>query len=440
MKNINARDVAVAAITAFRKKNAWSDGFLRNEIKKNDLSPRDAALASEIAYGVLENRLLINYYISFFSSIKLNKISPGILDILQMAAYQIIFLDKIPDSAAVNDAVARAKRNNPKAAGFVNAVCRKLSSSKESLPEIKGNREEILSIKYSHPIELVKKLVLEFGYEETEKLIIENNKKPKTFVRVNTLKTTAATLLNKDSEATVSFFEGTIENSLGINFFGSVEKSEAFINGEFHIQDEASQIAASLLSPAKNSRVLDACAAPGGKSFLLAELMENTGEIISCDIYEHKLDLIRLGAKRLGIKTIKPTHADASVYTPEYADSFDFVLADVPCSGLGIIRKKPDIRYKSVEEISKLPKLQLEILKNVSRYLKPGGTLVYSTCTILSDENSRVVESFLKENSDFFEEKVDINIHFKAENYGLTLLPHISGTDGFYICKLRRKK
>lgn len=439
MRKKDARDVAVSAITAFRKRSAWSDGFLRNEIRACDLSPRDAAFASEIVNGVLENSLLLNFYISKFSSIKFNKISPGILDILQMAVYQILFLDRIPDSAAVNDAVSRAKRNNPKAAGFVNAITRKISVSKENLPIPQGTLAERLSVLYSHPIELVNLLISEFGEADTESILAENNKRSKVFARVNTLKTTKSALIAKEEEV-VSFAEGRLDDSVEISFSGNIEKSEAFANGHFHIQDEASQIAAELLSPKSGSRVLDACAAPGGKSFSLAEIMENTGELVSCDIYEHKLELIEKGAKRLGIDIIRTVRQDASQFIPEFADSFDYILADVPCSGFGIIRKKPDIRYKSVEEVSELPKLQLQILKNLSRYLKPGGALVYSTCTILSRENSEVVESFLKGNDDFYEEKTEVSVAFKEEQHGITLLPHISGTDGFYMCKLRRKK
>ncbi len=439
MRKKDARDVAVSAITAFRKRSAWSDGFLRNEIRANNLDPRDAAFASEIVNGVLENSLLINFYISKFSSIKLNKISPGILDILQMAVYQILFLDRIPDSAAVNDAVSRAKRNNPKAAGFVNAVARKISVSKENLPKPQGTFAERLSVQYSHPIELVNLFVSEFGEEDTEKILAENNKRSKVFARVNTLKTTKQALLDGEEDV-LSFKPGRLDNSVEVGFSGNVEKNEAFINGHFHIQDEASQLAASLLAPKSGSRVLDACAAPGGKSFLLAEMMENSGEVVSCDIYEHKLELIKKGAKRLGIDIITTALRDASEFTSEYEDSFDYILADVPCSGFGIIRKKPDIRYKSIDEAAKLPELQLCILKNLSRYLKPGGVLVYSTCTILSRENSCVVEDFLKENTAFYEEKVEVLVSHKEEKHGITLLPHISGTDGFYMCKLRRKK
>ena len=437
MKKYDARDVAISAITAFRKKNAWSDGFLRNEIRRCELDFRDAGLASEITNGVLENSILLDFYISKFSSIKLNKVSPGILDILRMAVYQILFLDRVPDSAAVNDAVNRAKRNNPKAAGFVNAITRKISATKENLPEIEGSDEERLSIKYSHPKALVRLFVNEFGIEETETILSENNKKSPVFARVNTLKTTREKLISDSRDG--MFLKGRVSDSVKVTFSESIEKNREFINGEFHIQDEASQLAASLLAPKPGSRVLDACAAPGGKSFLLAELMENRGEIISCDIYEHKLKLIDDGAKRLDINIIKPKLQNAAEFLPEFENSFEYILADVPCSGLGIIRKKPDIRYKDAEDISELPKLQLEILKNVSRYLKNGGCIVYSTCTILSRENADIIKAFLKENPDFYEEEAIVPIPCVKEEYGVTLLPHISGTDGFYMCKLRRK-
>lgn len=432
-----SRDVAISAITAFRKRSAWSDGFLRNEIKKNELSPVEAALATEIVNGVLENSLLLNFYIESFSSIKFNKISPGIVDILQMAIYQIVFLDKIPDSAAVNDAVSRAKRNNPRAAGFVNAITRKISASKSKLPEVSGDRVHVLSVKYSHPKELVLKLLSEFG-DDAEKILIENNRRPDVFARINTLKTTSEEICGYD-DGFVSFLPGSIKNSVKVSFHGNVEKSPLFKDGLFHIQDEASQIAAKVLSPKPGSRVLDACAAPGGKSFLLAEIMENRGELISCDIYEHKLELISKGAERLGLGIISEKLSDASVFREEFSESFDYILADVPCSGIGIIRKKPDIRYKAIEDVGKLPELQRSILDNVSKYLKPNGVLVYSTCTILSDENSNVIKSFLARNSDFYEEKTEVPVPYVKNEFGYTLLPHISGTDGFYFCKLRRK-
>lgn len=440
MKKKDARDVAVSAITAFRKRSAWSDGFLRNEIRSNGLDVRDAALATEITNGVLQNMLLLNYYISKFSSIKLNKISPGILDILQAAVYQILFLDRIPDSAAVNDAVNRAKKNNPRAAGFVNALTRRIAASKQSLPEIKGSLRDVLSIKYSHPLWLVDELISAYGENDAEAILELNNKRPKTSIRVNTLKTTYKDLLDLQYEDGIAFEGGIISDSAFINFSGNVEKQKAFSDGLFYIQDTASQIAALTLSPSEGAKVLDACSAPGGKSFLMAQLMNNSGEIISCDVYEHKLKLINDGAKRLGIDIIKTKLRDATEFLAEFENEFDFVLADVPCSGIGIIRKKPDIRYKDNAELINLPKLQLEILNNLSKYVKVGGALVYSTCTILPRENSDVIEAFLKDNCNFVEEKEYFDIARIDNKYGITLIPHISKTDGFYMCKLRRKK
>ncbi len=440
MKKKDARDVAVSAITAFRKRSAWSDGFLRNEIRANSLEPRDAALATEITNGVLQNMLLLNYYISQFSSIKLNKISPGILDILQAAVYQILFLDRIPDSAAVNDAVNRAKRNNPRAAGFVNALTRRIVASKQSLPEIKGSRRESLSIKYSHPLSLVDELISAYGETDAEEILNFNNKRPKISIRINTLKTTYKDLLDSRNDDVLTFEDGIIPDSAYISFSGNVETQRAFSDGMFYIQDTASQVAALTLSPTEGAKVLDACAAPGGKSFLMAQLMNNSGEIISCDVYKHKLKLINDGAQKLGIDIIKTKLCDATEFLTEFEDVFDFVLADVPCSGIGIIRKKPDIRYKDNSELINLPKLQLKILNNVSKYVKVGGTLVYSTCTILPRENSDVVEAFLKDNCNFVEEREYFDIAHIDNKHGITLLPHISETDGFYMCKLRRKK
>ncbi len=433
---MNARDVAVNAITAFRKRNAWSDGFLRNEIRSAGLDSRDAALTTEIVNGVLQNLLLINYYIDFFSSIKLNKIAPGILDILQVAVYQIIFLDRIPDSAAINDAVNRAKRSNTRAAGFVNAIARKISSQKESLPEIKCNDSVgVLSVKYSHPVWLIKELLSVYGEKETEKILFHNNMKAKVSARVNTIKTSTEELLANNE----NFSSGIIENSVYVNFLGNIEKQRAFQNGYIYIQDIASQVAAMTLSPTEGAYVLDACAAPGGKSFLMAQQMNNRGKILSCDIYEHKIKLINDTANKLGIDIIDAKLSDASVFNHIYEECFDFILADVPCSGLGIIRKKPDIRYKDGNELENLPELQLKILKNVSRYLKKGGTLLYSTCTILPRENECVVKEFLRNNAHFEEINDYFDIPCIRNDYGITLLPHISETDGFYMCKLRRK-
>ncbi len=440
MKKRDARDVAADAVTAFRKRGSWSEGYLRNEIRASGLSERDAALATVITNGVLQNMLYIDYYISRFSSIKINKISPGILDVLRISVYQILFLDRVPDSAVVNDAVSRAKRSNTRAAGFVNAILRKISVSKRSLPEISGDRESVLSVKYSHPRWLIHMLSDIYGVTETEKIIACNNEPAPICARVNLLKTTQEELCDILHNEGISVTPGNIKNSLILRDTGNIENLKSFRDGLFYIQDTASQIAASIVDARPGMRVLDACAAPGGKSFLLASDMENAGEIISCDIYEHKLRLIESGAERLGIKNIRTRLCDASVFNDAFKGLFDAVLADVPCSGLGIIRKKPDIRYKDEDSIKELPSIQSCILQNVSSYVKPGGKLVYSTCTILPKENSEVVKNFLSKNDAFEAEAFKVNVPHIKNEFGITLLPHISGTDGFYMCSLRRKK
>ncbi len=440
MKKRDARDVAADAVTAFRKRSAWSEGYLRNEIRASGLSERDASLATAITNGVLQNMLYIDYYISKFSSIKINKISPGILDVLRISVYQILFLDRVPDSAVVNDAVYRANRSNARAAGFVNAILRKISASKDSLPEITGDRDDVLSVKYSHPRWLIHMLSDIYGIVETEKIISSNNEPAPICARVNLLKTTQDELFDILREEGVLVSAGNTENSIILKETGNIEKLKSFKDGLFYIQDASSQIAASIVNARPGMCVLDACAAPGGKSFLLATDMENTGEVISCDIYEHKLRLIENGAERLGIKNIRTKLCDASVFNDEFDASFDAVLADVPCSGLGIIRKKPDIRYKDEDSLKELPSIQFAILQNVSSYVKPGGKLVYSTCTILPRENSDVVKRFLGENSSFEAEVFNVDVPHIRNEFGITLLPHVSGTDGFYMCSLRRKK
>ncbi len=440
MNNKDARGVALDALTAFRKRNARIEGYLKNEMGKNNLSRQDSALATEITNGVLQNMLYLDYCISCFSSIKINKISPGILDIMRASAYQILFLDRVPDSATVNDAVARAKRNNYKAGGFVNAVLRKLSAQKKDIPKPEGDSSYVMSVSYSTPLSLVNALVREYGEKVCEDILRSNNEKVPTTIRVNTLKTTSEALIKSLSDKGLNAEKDIAEDSVRIASIGNIEKSDEFGNGLFYVQDTASQLAAKTLSPKSGASVLDACAAPGGKSFYMAMQMKNIGKIVSCDVFEHKLKLIDEGAKRLGINIITTEIRDASEYDAEYDQNFDFILADVPCSGFGIIRRKPDIRYKNADETGELPSIQLKILENLSEYVKKGGCILYSTCTILSRENSDVIRSFVSKRNDFEEMSGDYpDIPHINNEYGVTFLPHLSGTDGFYMCKLRRK-
>ncbi len=438
-----ARWQAVAFLTALEKDEAYSDLALKARLDAAGLDRRDAALCTRLCFGVLENQALLDYYIARFSSVPMKKMHPKVRAILRVGAYQILFMDKIPPSAAVNEAVATAKATkNANAAGLINAVLRRLAEHRGNLPEIVADtEEERLAIQYSHPLWLVKKLKKQFG-EQTEALLAANNGAPETCVRVNSLKATkdqAAAALEAEGVAVTA--DSLLEPCLYLTESGALDELEAFQKGYVTAQDKAAQLASLALSPTPGAFVVDGCAAPGGKSMHMAALMENRGQILSFDILEHKLAQIEENARRLGVACVTPKLCDATVFLPELEKKADFVMADVPCSNLGIIRKKPDIRFKKPEEIAKLPKLQLAILENLSRYVRPGGVLVYATCTILREENEENVFAFLKEHEDFALEPFfeRFPAPFSAPEGYLALLPHIHQTDGFFIARLRRK-
>ncbi|MBE6949174.1 MAG: 16S rRNA (cytosine(967)-C(5))-methyltransferase RsmB [Ruminococcaceae bacterium] len=433
---VTPREAALTAIAAGRKSKAWPDAFLDNLVKKERFDRRDAALVYRMTYGVLQNMALCDYYISAYSSIELSKIEPIVLDILRLSVYQLAFLDRIPAHAAVSEGVELArKKSNPRAAGFVNAVLRKAASN--GMPEIKEADDiKYLSIKYSHPEWLVRLFLDELGREDCEKYLAANNELVPIYAQVNTLKATGEQVLSRLRDEGIN----VKETSLGLELVGSgnLEDIEVFKDGSIYIQDGAARIAVEAAGVKPDMNVLDGCAAPGGKSFAAAIMMENRGHILSRDIHEKKLKRILREGERLGISIIETEAMDARVYQPELEKSFDAVIADVPCSGLGVIRKKPDIRYKDGDSLSELPEIQLDILRNLSKYCKSGGTVLYSTCTVLNRENSGVVEKFLAENEEFQLEAFETG-DIIAPKGMITLYPHIHGTDGFFIAKLRRR-
>lgn len=426
---MNARDAALRVLTACRADGAWSDGALKQAL--SGLDARDAALASRLCYGVLQNRMRIDFWLDGFLK---GKTQPVVRDILRLAVYQLRFSDKIPASAAVNEAVEQAKRfANPAAARFVNGVLRSFLRC-PALPE-----PQELSVRYSHPAELTALLVKEFGAERAERLLQSHNEAPETVLQVNTLKTDLPSLARALEQAGVQATPHPwLENCLTVRGTGSLERLEAFQRGWFYVQDAAARLAAMASGAEPGMRVLDCCAAPGGKSFAAALQMQNRGTVLSCDIHPHKLRLIAAGAERLGITCIETRLRDARETDNEAP--FDVVICDVPCSGLGVIRKKPDIRYRPLEQAARLPELQKTILAAQAAHVRLGGVLIYSTCTVLRRENQEVVTAFLEENPSFSPETV----HFPPLS-GLpdaamtTLLPSEQGTDGFFICKLRRK-
>ena len=432
---MTSREAALAALERCRRDKAWSNASIDNVIKKYELDGRDAALAARLCLGVLQNCLLCDFYINSFCSTKLE---PKVRDILRMGTYQLILLDKIPERAAVNESVALCKKTGcARASGLVNAVLRRIAAG--DLPEIPGKgTASYLSIRYSHPLWLTERIVKAHGYEFAESFFDADNTPPALDIQVNTLKistTDYARALTRTDTAyrCYDILPGCFELS-----GGNVRELPGFDEGLLYVQDRAARMAVDIAAPEAGMKVLDACAAPGGKSFAAAIAMKNIGSILSCDIHEKKLSLIRSGAERLGIEIIETEPADAGFFDEAKSGKFDLVIADVPCSGMGVIRKKPEIRCKSESEISALPEIQIKILTNLAKYVRPGGTLLYSTCTVLEEENEMVVRKFLTENSDYEAVPFEMN-GMKAENGMLTFWPHIDGTDGFFAAKLRRK-
>lgn len=436
----NPRETAVLTLAACERQGAWSDGHLKRAIREQGLDRRDAALATRLCYGVLQNRLLLDWRLERVCSMRLERLDIKVLCGLRAAVYQLLFLDKIPPSAAVNEAVKLAKKHsrNPRAAGLVNGVLRAVL--REEAPEVKGKDEaETLSIRYSHPRWLVEEFARQLGGEGAEALLKAGNQQPPTTAQVNTLKTTLEKLTDGLRAASAEAeAHPWLSNCLLLTGTGDLERLEAFQRGDFYIQDAASRLAVAAADPRPGQRVLDCCAAPGGKSFAAAIAMENRGELVSCDIHPHKIKLLEAGRERLGLSIIAPVLQNAAQTREDWREGFDLVLADVPCSGLGIIRKKPDIRYKDPGQLKGLPRVQQGILDNCARYVRPGGALVYSTCTLLERENGEIVDAFLRTRPDFAPEPFDLP-HLGSQPGRVTLWPHIHGTDGFFVAKLRRK-
>lgn len=440
----NAREVALLTLSACEKQGAWSDLALKKNIRGAALDSRDAALATRLCFGVLQNKLLLDFYISKFSTVKPERMENRVLNALRLGIYQMAFLTKIPASAAVNESVELARKHsrNPRSPGLVNGILRAVSRNVEKLPVIEAKDQvDYLSIRYSHPAWLVREFLATLGPEETEQLLEADNGEPPTVAQVNTIKTTVKQALESlQQDGADVQYHPWLPDCLTLTGGGDLEKLTAFARGEVYIQDAAARLAVMAAAPRPGMRVLDACAAPGGKSFGCAVAMEDQGEILSCDIHSHKKKLIDGGATRLGVTCIHSAVQDAKVRRDELLESFDLVIADVPCSGLGIIRKKPDIRYKDPAPLEGLPAVQDAILENVSGYVKPGGVLLYCTCTLRESENGAVVNRFLSRHSEFSSESFTLPDPIcEVPDGRLTLWPHIHGTDGFYIAKLRRK-
>ncbi|MBR5773745.1 MAG: 16S rRNA (cytosine(967)-C(5))-methyltransferase RsmB [Clostridia bacterium] len=434
------RQTAFEILMRVEKDKAFSNKALDNALKKLEYSRQDSVFISALVYGVLERRITLDYQIARFLTRSIKRLKPDALTILRMGMYQLMYMDKIPPSACVNESVKLAKSNRCEyCSGLINAVLRKASDKEIVYPD-RADLIEYLSVRYSVEKWLAKLFVDSYGEENAVAVLEDSFGRAPIYIRVNTLKTTKDELKELLIEQGVEVEETeAVENALMISNFDSIYKNELYLNGYFHVQDLASQLCCMALSPQKGETVIDMCSAPGGKSFTTAELMGNEGEIRSYDLYDHKIELIKRGAERLGITIIKASVHDSSVLDKNEIMA-DRVLCDAPCSGLGTIRRKPEIRYKSSEEIAGLPDIQLQILKNAAEYVKIKGILVYSTCTLNRAENECVVEEFLRQNTDFEIVPCIEHLDCYRDNDMVTLMPHKNSTDGFFVCKMIRKK
>ena len=431
------REIALKSLYRIDKNEGYSNIVLNDEIKQNreKLDNKDIGLISEIVYGVTTWRLTLDEIIKKYSKIKLKKISPWILNILRMGIYQIIFLDKIPKSAAVNESVNLAKRyGHSSSSNFVNAVLRKVEKKDyEEFFEIKDDIERI-SKTNSMPEWIIKELLKNNNIKDVEQICKNSNIKPKTTIRVNRLKTTKEELINRLEKEEIEYNNVNKEDNLAEDFLilnkvKNIENLDLFKEGFFTIQDISAGLTAKILNPKQGENVLDACSAPGGKTTYIAELMKNSGNIEAWDIHEHRTKLVEKNAQRLGIKIIDTYVKDATKYDEKLNEKFDKILLDVPCLGTGVIKRKPDIKWqRKVEDIQEITEIQKTILNNCSKYLKKEGDLVYSTCSIFKEENENIIKEFLEKNCNFeIKSNTIINIIPDEEK------------DGFFICKLHKK-
>lgn len=417
----NARKVAALGLVKIEKQGAYSNLAVAEALKGTELSSQDKALATALIYGVLDRKITIDFVLSGVLKTPINKTEAFTLTVLRCAVYQIMFMDKIPHSAAVNEAVKLIKNSKvSRNSGFVNGVLRSILRSDIKLPQ--GDSAKELSIRYSCPLWIVESFLKDYGDKDTKALLEESLKPAHTVLRVNTVKTDMETVKKELGDIPFKDTECSIELIKGID----ITESEIYKKGFVYAQDYASQKAAETLLPQKGDRVLDICAAPGGKTFTMANLMGNEGEIVACDLYPHRAELIEKSAKRLGLDIVKTKVADATVFDEDLGE-FDCVLCDVPCSGLGVIRRKPEIKYTKPDDFKELELIQKKIVINALRYLKKGGKLLYSTCTLRREENENLVIWLEKE----------YNCLYKS--YEHTFMPHKDGTDGFY-CALFEKR
>ena len=442
----NARLSVVQALAELHRRQSYSNIALDQLLRTAALSDADKALASRLFYGVIERRLTLDYVIKKFSSVPLRKMHPLVRETLRVAVYQLLFMDKIPPSAAVNEAVTGVRNlKQAQASGFVNGVLRGVVRGLDTVWNELPTGDEGLSIRHSCPVELIQFWRGAYGKDVADQLISSINDTPDTFLRVNTLQVTDDTFAKKLADLGAEYqISADLPHCFQLNNGYFLNKLETREKNWYYYQDKASQWACYALGAQPGETVADVCAAPGGKSFTVAQAMQNRGSILACDIYPAKCDTLEKRAAELGVTIVRTAPRDAAAPCPSnLRERFDRVICDVPCSGLGVIRRKPEIRYKDLTQFAELPELQYRILERSAELVKSGGVLQYSTCTLNPTENEAVAARFLKEHPDFSPRLLPLESCFKAAgispSHTITLFPHIHGTDGFFIAGFCKK-
>ena len=439
---MKSRKLARQIIQRVLEEGAYSNLVLSNELNNIDIEDKDKGLITEIVYGTLRRKRTLDVLIGNFVK-DINLIDTTVLNILRVAIYQMYFLDKIPEYAACNEAVEEAKEVSLEASKLVNGILRNYMKDEKEIV-VPGNRIDELAYKFSFQPWMIRLFIKQYGEERTMKLMAGLNETPKVTVRVNEFKAEYDEVYEKLEEIGYNIEDGyACPEAIAIKGGKGIEDNQLFKEGLITVQDESAMLVAPLLDLKEGDKVLDLCAAPGGKTTHIAELLANSGEVSAFDLHENKLSLIEENAKRLGLNNIVCKAMDATKLNSDYISYGDKVLIDVPCSGLGIIRKKPEIKWnKTRQQLKDLVPIQREIMENAWQYLKPGGTLVYSTCTLNKEENEENLKWFLSKHNDVEIEKIYIgnNNNFIYNGDGsLTILPNDS-MDGFFIGKIKKIK
>lgn len=420
------------------EKSAYSNLALDGVLQNSDISSRDKAFISRLFYGVIERRETLDYVISLYSSKPIKKLDTVILETLRMGIYQLLYMDSVPDNAAVNESVELVKQLGKKsAAPFMNAVLRSFIRSDKKFDLPKDNLQRFC-VQYSCSSELADKLIKQYGEEKASEFLKRSLEPHKLYLRVNNTKTNSDSLISEFAENGITVKKyPMLENCLEAEPFGSVENNELFKKGLYHVQDLSSQLCCAALSPQKGEKILDICSAPGGKAFTITEMTGDECELYACELHEKRVKLIENGAKRLGLTSIKALQNDAKIFNENFPE-FDKILCDVPCSGTGVIRSKPEIKYADLKKAEELPKIQYDILNTAAKYLRVGGELVYSTCTVLKEENDFVIDKFLKENKNFEGISFFSEIGAPFGDYKASIIAENFDCEGFFISKIRK--